>query len=117
MSQNSYDNVFEAKAYTRVYCEDGAYDACVGYNVFVRVVNEAEGYTDVYGYCGRRKHPGSEVFEPLHVFNTEEDCTKFVNRVLDRGSVNLDDFWVCVERSYHNAVPDYVTNWWRPEYN
>lgn len=100
-------DVFAADAYVRVNSEEGPYDAHAGYNVFAKTCEEGE-YTSVWIYTGESDLPA--------LFDLE-GAAKVVDLIKEKGSINSEAYWDCVETKRRNEYPDYVTNWWRPEYN
>ncbi len=103
-------DVFVEAAYRRVNSEEGGYDAFAGWNVFVYVDGE-DGLRDAYGYGG------PDGTGALWVFSDEASADAFVAHIRKRGRFMRDDYWVHVGSTDSNALPDYVENYWRPEYN
>ena len=49
-----------------------------------------------------------------HVFQTEEAANRFVDRVVARGTIQRSLWNECPR---NHDLPDYVTHWYRPEFN
>ena len=47
---------------------------------------------------------------------SEAGGADLAGRITEKGSID-PTLWWNYQRCYDNAVPDYVTNWMRPEYN
>lgn len=103
-------SVSDVPAYRRVRNEDGAYDAFIGYNVLAASTDD-EGYVSTFVYVGRIREAGAYVFSDL------EAAQRFIARVESAGCIDADGYWDCVGVTHRDELPDYVTNWWRPEYN
>jgi hypothetical protein len=103
-------SAFTAQAYRRVNSEDGAYDTCIGYNVFVKLPVVA-GIVETYVFVGRGgQGKGAEVFDG-------DDADALVARIIQAGSADLASEFDHVESVNVDELPDYVTNPHRPEYN
>jgi hypothetical protein len=103
-------DVFSDRAYRRVYSEEGAYDAPDGYVVIAKAIDD-DGYEDYYLYT--RYEDETEPFN----FVTCEDADAFVARVICKGCIDAERYWFHYSRRHCYDLPDYVVNWWRPEYN
>ena len=105
--------VFDAwveNSYRRVNAEDGAYEVFNGYTVLARSV-DGDGFISTYGYTA-----GAED-RLLAVCDDYDKALVFVGRIIERGRINSTRYWVCLGCEDSAALPDYVTNPGRPEYN
>lgn len=50
-------------------------------------------------------------------FATEEEAREFAQRVFDYGSINPDKWYCSFDPHREPELPDYVTEWWMPEFN
>lgn len=98
--------VFKTPAYTRVRTEEGDYDAFSGYNIVASCENEV--CCEDYLYTGGAEFP---------VIFDSEGADKAVGQIEDKGSINADDYWDHINTRLKDALPDYVLNPHRPEYN
>lgn len=107
---------FSAACYGRAEDPDGnSYDYCKGSYVIASVFgcDDHGDYTDQWIYVGR----GGDTTGNGGVYCFEgKDHEAFIDRVISKGSINTK-YWWHAERNYRNDLPDYVTNWHRPEYN
>jgi hypothetical protein len=99
--------VFDTAAYSRVESEEGAYDTCVGRNVIASAL-DSDGMIQRYLYTGGNGQT-PQVF-------TEADAATLVGRVKAAGFIN-ERYWWNFESDDPNALPDYVLNPHREEYN
>jgi hypothetical protein len=101
-------NVFVDISYRKVHMDDGDYLLSNGYNVFAESPADLLGNVQYYVYTGESKL--------AHVFD-EKGAYTLVDRIRDEGFINEDKYWDCIGSRDIYGVPDYVENWWRPEYN
>ena len=82
--------------------------------VYVRA--QGRGSDENGGYTRHFVYKGLDGCDGQHECFTEEGGADLAGRIVEKGSIDPDLWWEC-NRDYDNAVPDYVTSWWREEYN
>ena len=103
-------DVWVENAYHHCRNEDGEYDRFIGYTVLAKSV-DCDGFISTYGYTAGNEDRLLEVCDDYAKVNT------FVGRIIERGRINSTRYWVCLSCEDSAALPDYVTNPHRPEYN
>jgi hypothetical protein len=102
--------------FDRAISPDGdAYDYCCGACVYAVTSGSENGndYSDEWIYTG----PVDGTKSTEHVVRFDSDgAERLIGRIRSIGTINTK-YWWHVRRNYRNDIPDYVTNWWRPEYN
>jgi hypothetical protein len=100
-------DVFEAPAYVRVESEEGPYDARRGFNVLAYTTEGRIRTT--WLYTGRN-------CEAAICFENESFLHETLDAIRTNGSIN-PEFWTAVNSEDLDALPDYVLNPHRMEYN
>ncbi len=110
MTRTAVYEAFVVNAYRRVQSEEGAYDAHCGYNVCASS-EDRDGYLHRFIYVSNTGLDGAYVFADL------EAARRLVDRINAAGDIDAERYWDCYGCQHKDALPDYVENWWRPEYN
>jgi hypothetical protein len=69
-------------------------------------------YQQAFDIIAHPSNGGPMYVHPVH-WMTKESAEWFVNRVKAVGRINPEHWWECTP----SELPDYVTEWWRPEFN
>jgi hypothetical protein len=88
--------------------EDGYFNYRGGWNVVASVHNTEDGCNYHYLYKGEG--------ELIESFDEQAKAEQVVTLVQKAGEID-EAFWHLQNIDDPNELPDYVTNWWRPEYN
>lgn len=104
-------DVFSVPAYFQAVSEEGErYEYQRGFNVIVYAMDpEHPRVRDTFLYTGRN-------CEAAICFEGESFLQETLNAIRGKGSIN-PVFWTHINSENLDALPDYVTNPHRPEYN
>jgi hypothetical protein len=116
MPRTTISDVHVENAYSRVQSEEGAYDAHVGYNIYISWIEDNNTRHHAV-YVGQTLREGSEEYAPSVAFADRERADEIAGRIESKGSVNLDGYWYWYGSEDINALPAYVTDWSNPLYN
>ena len=95
-------------AYRQVNSEEGAYDAHVGWNIIA-----IDTHGNYWLYVGKKETPEAD-YNPPVCFRDDTIAQTYADRI---GQEGLNEkYWWCFHAP-SPYLPDYVTNYWRPEYN
>jgi len=113
--QSKVFSCFHVPAYRQVDSEEGPYEALCGWNV-VATTDDGGGWSSQYVLShGPLVEPPA--FNLPRLFDTQEQAERLVERVLAAKEIDGTKWFKNGPASHADQLPDYVTNWWRPEYN
>lgn len=107
MSRIKTIDTWTEPAYCQVMSDEGPYEAHMGYNVMAKIVHGKNSFYLIY----RGTPDGS-----LPMVLGETVAERLVSRIKERGTID-PTYWTFVANSDSEALPDYVLNPHRPEYN
>ena len=110
MSRLPISDAWAEPAYRRVNSEEGAYDAFCGYNLLARVRTK-DGYVETYLYTNGDEDGAA------YVFPNQQQADLCTHLVKSKGSIDAEALWLCVGCADPDALPDYVTDPYRAEFN
>lgn len=114
-SKVTVGEVFEVPAYRTVRTEEGSYEVRDGFNV----IAYSEVRDDIrvcFLYVGDFDRSDANDYAPAYNFANESKAAAFVGRVKDSGRIDTT-YWYAYKEENIMALPDYVLNPHRPEYN